>query len=125
MVQHLVSERRAEARRRALMTGTIRFRTRSGSLSCVVRNISDKGAKLVVTGSMWLPERFELEIPHLDLRIAARAVWREATEMGIAFTAPQARARQGRSLRAENKVVELEAERARLALRVRQLSEEF
>lgn len=120
--QHSI-ERRVDVRRRALMTGTIRFKTRSGSLSCVVRNISDKGAKLVVTGSMWLPESFELEIPHQDLRIEARPVWREATEMGIAFTETSERA--GRSARAENKVVSLAAERDALQRRVRQLSEEF
>lgn len=117
------SERRAGPRRRALMTGTIRFKTRTGSLSCVVRNISGTGAKLVVSGSMWLPERFELEIPHQDLRIEARPVWREATEMGIAFT--ETSEQQGRSVRAEEKVVSLAAERDALQRRVRQLSEEF
>lgn len=123
MIRHNSIERRAQVRRRALMTGTIRFKTRSGSLSCVVRNMSDKGAKLVVTGSMWLPESFELEIPHQDLRIEARPVWREATEMGIVFT--EIPERHGRSARAENKVVSLAAERDALQRRVRQLSEEF
>lgn len=123
MVQHLFSERRTDPRRRALMTGTIRFKTRTGSLSCVVRNISDTGAKLVVSGSMWLPERFELEIPHQDLRIEARPVWREATEMGIVFT--ETSERSGRSIRAEGKVISLAAERDALQRRVRQLSEEF
>lgn len=123
MVQHLFSERRADMRRRALMTGTLRFKTRSGSLSCVVRNISDTGAKLVVTGSIWLPERFELEIPHQDMRIDARPVWRGATEMGIAFI--ETSERPGRSARAEDKVISLAAERDALQRRVRQLSEEF
>lgn len=116
-------ERRADPRRRALMTGIIRFKTRTGSLSCVVRNISETGAKLVVSGSMWLPERFELDIPHQDLRIEARPVWREATEMGIAFI--ETSERTGRSARAEEKVVSLAAERDALQRRVRQLSEEF
>lgn len=123
MIRHISSERRADPRRRALMTGIIRFKTRSGSLSCVVRNMSAAGAKLAVTGSMWLPESFELEIPHQDLRIEARPVWREATEMGIAFTEVAARA--GRSAHAEEKVVSLAAERDALQRRVRQLSEEF
>ena len=129
MSEQTTDERRSNARRKALMTGTIRFRTRTGTLSCVVRNLSTTGAKLVVTGSMWVPENFELEIQHQDIRIDARPVWRGATEMGVVFT-PR-RDAQGRpadyAKRAstEDKVISLEAERDKLRQRVRQLSEEF
>lgn len=117
------AERRTEYRRRALMAGTLRFKTRSGTLSCVVRDLSETGAKLVISSPMWIPEQFELEIQHQDMRIDARPVWRGATEMGIAFISK--RNEQGRSARAEEKVISLEAERERLQRRVRQLSEEF
>jgi len=129
MSSQTTGERRTKVRRKALMTGTMRFKTRSGTLSCVVRNLSMTGAKLVVTGSMWVPENFELEIQHQDIRIDARPVWRGATEMGVVFTPRRDDKGQladyAKRANAEDKVISLEAERDKLKQRVRQLSEEF
>ncbi len=117
------SERRTSFRRRALMGGTLRYRTQPATHSCVVRDISTSGARLVMTGAAWLPENFELEIRHRDLRVNARAVWRKDEEIGIEFLS------KGevpfRSARAEDRVRVLEIERQKLQLRIRQLSEEL
>jgi hypothetical protein len=115
-------DRRNAVRNRALMTGTLRFKTRNGALSCVVRNLSDAGARLVAEGSYWIPERFELEVPHRDMRIDARVVWRAETEMGIAFLSP--RQDGARSIRAEESLRALQVEREILKRRVSQLSED-
>lgn len=123
MASTLTAERRGDYRRRALMGGSIRFRTRDGVLSCTVRNISTTGAKLSLDCAAWLPENFELEISHQDVRVNARAVWRTESEIGIAFLM-----RDGqpfRSARREDAMTRLERERERLTQRVRQLSEEM
>ena len=129
MNSQATGERRAKVRQKALMTGSIRFRTRTGTLSCVVRNLSETGAKLVVTGSMWLPENFELEIQHQDIRIDARPVWRGATEMGVVFVPRRDGhghpANYAKRASDEDKVISLEAERDKLKQRVHQLTEEF
>lgn len=117
------AERRKTFRRKALMAGTIRLQTQTSTYSCVVRNLSATGARLAISGAMWLPENFDLEIRHRDIRVGARAVWRDNTEMGIEFTRRDGEA--FRSTRQEDQVRSLEVEREKLKLRVRQLSEEF
>lgn len=79
------AERRREYRHRALMGGAVRFRARNATLDGIVRNISVGGARLQVANAMWLPEQFELDIRHQDIRVEARVVWRELGEAGISF----------------------------------------
>ncbi|HRE20683.1 MAG TPA: PilZ domain-containing protein [Rhabdaerophilum sp.] len=123
MSQSMVEERRQAFRRRALMSGTLRFKARNGSLSCVIRNLSATGAKLAADRAWWIPTQFELEIPHQDIRIDARVVWRDDREMGIAFEAPRNKA--ARSVHVEERVNNLQAERDALARRVRRFTEEL
>lgn len=122
MTMTTMTERRKTFRRRALMAGTVRLQTQTSTYSCVVRNISATGAQLTMSGAMWLPESFELEIRHRDIRVGARAVWRDNTEMGIEFVRRDGEA--FRSARQEDYVRLLETEREALKLRVRQLLEE-
>lgn len=122
-MQTLIEERRSAYRRRALMSGTLRFKARNGSLSCVIRNLSVTGAKLAADRAYWIPAHFELEIPHQDIRIDAHVVWRDDREIGIAFVGPRDKA--ARSVEAEEKVNHLQAERDALACRVRQLTEDI
>lgn len=117
------AERRDSFRRRTLMAGTLRFKTRRSVLSCVIRNLSVSGARLEISGAHWVPDRFELDIPHQDIRVEARAMWRSSEQMGIAFL--RVNGEPFRSARMEDKVNALEAERELLKLRVRQLSEEI
>lgn len=123
MSQPIVEERRQAFRRRALMNGTLRFKARSGSLSCVIRNLSATGAKLAADQAYWIPAQFELEIPHQDIRIDAHVVWRDDREIGIAFEAE--RDKVARSIQLEEKANRLQAERDLLAQRVRRFTEEL
>lgn len=123
MSQPMVEERRRAFRRRALMSGNLRFKARNGSLSCVIRNLSTTGAKLAADRAWWIPAQFELEIPHQDIRIDAHVVWRDDREMGIAFAAPSDTA--ARSIQVEERANSLQVERDALALRVRQFTEEI
>lgn len=132
--------RRAAPRRRTLMGCSLRFASRTGTMSCVVRNLSANGALLAMENPLWLPDSFEVDIPHQNLRLAAKVVWRAPDAMGVAFDAPAPvtmpegqpsminpmPARPATGTRAEqDRMSYLEQERARLEARVRQLTEEF
>lgn len=132
--------RRAAPRRRTLMGCSLRFAARTGTMSCVVRNLSANGAMLAMENPLWLPDSFEVDIPHQNLRLAAKVVWRAPDAMGVAFDAPapvalpgeqpstiaQMPARPAFASRSEqDRLSFLEQERARLEARVRQLTEEF
>lgn len=115
------AERRDSYRRRILMAGTLRFKTRRSVFSCVIRNLSDSGARLDISGAHWVPDRFELDIPHQDIRVEVRAMWRNSEQIGVAFL--RTNGEPFRSARKEDKLNALEVERERLKLRIRQLSE--
>lgn len=76
-------ERRAVSRKRALMAGTIEFVT--GTINCVVRDISISGAALDVTSSLSIPERFNLVFKADGVHIACRVIWRKEKRIGVAF----------------------------------------
>lgn len=53
-------------------------------MNCTVRNVSERGAKLVVSEPYMVPAVFELSISGADSRIA-RKVWFNESEMGVKF----------------------------------------
>ena len=78
-------EHRAAQRRRALIAATIRYSGGAVTVGCVVRNISDTGAKLDVSEGVSLPGSFELVIPQRDAVHRCELRWRRAGEAGVAF----------------------------------------
>jgi hypothetical protein len=81
-------ERRAARRQRALKGGVLKFHNDFCVLECVVRNLSENGARLVFGGdTLPVPMRFDLRIgPDGDWR-AAQVRWRSATDVGVVFAA--------------------------------------
>lgn len=116
-------ERRQAARRRTLLGGTIRSLCKTRTLTCKIRNLSGTGARLEIANATWLPDRFELDIPHHDLRLGAKVAWRAEQALGVIFAAPEATS--GTSIREQTRVSILQAERDLLALRVRRLTDEL
>jgi hypothetical protein len=116
------SERRAAFRRTCLLSGTIRFATRTSTMTCRIRNLSETGTRLRVANAYWLPDRFELEIMHHDIRVPAKVIWRNGEEVGVVFTSN--RPGMMTSPTQDAQILSLKAETERLKTRVRQLSEE-
>ena len=79
-------ERRNEARRRrrALKKARITFKDRWATIDCTVRNLSDRGACLIVESSIGIPASFDLVLDHASIR-DCRVTWRKATRIGVAF----------------------------------------
>jgi hypothetical protein len=78
-------ERRSALRQRSFLQGRIYYNSRRSSVDCLVRDISDTGAKLKFSESITVPEAMELYIPNKDEFRRARVQWRVGNDMGIAF----------------------------------------
>ena len=78
-------ERRKHHRGRDFACGTIVDGRRNATYDCVLRNLSDGGALLLVDEPSRAPVELELAVRG-GMR-AARIVWRSGTEVGIAFAA--------------------------------------
>ena len=74
-------------RLRTLKEGSIVFNNGRSLLNCVVRDLSDSGARLKVEGAIGLPDRFLLVIGREAGREerAAQVVWRSLDELGVRF----------------------------------------
>lgn len=70
-------------RRRTLIAAKIRYG--AVGVDCIIRNISDTGAKVEVSESIVLPARFEIAIPQKNVIHQAELRWRRGSETGIAF----------------------------------------
>jgi PilZ domain len=79
----MVHERRASQRRRTLKTAHIILSERAPKIECAVRNMSNGGAKLVVSTTYGIPDAFQVRMGGI-LR-ACHTVWKTETEIGIAF----------------------------------------
>jgi PilZ domain-containing protein len=78
-------ERRTLLRKRSFLQGRLYFNNRRSSLDCLVRDISDQGAKLKVSDSIAIPEFVELHIPNKDETYRAKVQWRTGFEIGVTF----------------------------------------
>lgn len=79
-----MDEKRDEFRSRVLKAATISFGN-GGAISCVVRNMSSRGAALDVESSLDIPDKFELVIDRDGGRYQCHLVWRKATRIGARF----------------------------------------
>ena len=78
-------EKRLSPRRHTQIAARIAFN--GYAKDCIIRNVSDTGAKLEVLGVAHIPNSFELlTVGHRPQ--PCRVVWRALREIGIEFTAP-------------------------------------
>jgi PilZ domain-containing protein len=79
-------ERRALIRHKSFIKGRIHFNNRLSSMDCIVRDLTEKGARLQVSESIALPDTFELYLPNKDAHFRARAQWRKGDQLGVSWT---------------------------------------
>ena len=80
-----MKERRRSARTRSLLQGRVYYNHRRASVDCLVRDISEQGAKLKFSEAVAVPEVVELYIPNKNETHRARIQWRWGEEVGVAF----------------------------------------
>lgn len=78
-------ERRIASRQKSFLQGRIFYNNRRSSIDCLVRDVSDTGAKLKLSEEVIVPEVMELYISNKDEFRRARVQWRYRGEVGVAF----------------------------------------
>ncbi|MBM3606847.1 MAG: hypothetical protein FJX29_00115 [Alphaproteobacteria bacterium] len=80
-----MTEVRKSNRKRAVLSGKIIFNDRKSTIDCLIRNVSDDGAKIEVSEAVVFPARFELQVPQHGRAYQARMAWRQGNEAGLEF----------------------------------------
>jgi hypothetical protein len=82
----MTENRRQGPRQRTMLAAQIELNNGGSALDCLVRNLSDGGARIKIEAAHTLPDRFQLHLIKTSTRRAAEVKWRTATELGIEFT---------------------------------------
>jgi hypothetical protein len=82
-----MKERRTVARQKSFLQGRIYFNNRRSSVDCLIRDISEQGARLKFSGAVATPDVVELYIPHKDETYRAKILWRIGEQVGVSFGA--------------------------------------
>lgn len=114
-------ERRKQQRRKTYLGGQTVYQRRYCVIDCLVRNLSQDGARLVLADGEWiLPSEFDLLIPHRTDSRPARIVWRKQADVGVQLLDYV----EGRSsVEAGRRIDALKKQNIALARRVADLSE--
>lgn len=81
-----MQERRRQRRRKTYLGGQTVYHQSYCAIDCLVRNLSQDGARLVFADGEWiLPSEFDLVIPHRGDSRTARIVWRKQADVGVRF----------------------------------------
>jgi hypothetical protein len=84
-----MSERRRATRQKSFLRGNIQFNNGMNVVDCLVRDISQAGARLIFSGAVTTPDVFDLHIPQRKQMFRAHVQWRQDDEVGVAFTAAE------------------------------------
>jgi len=93
----MLTERRTQTRLRVFLKGRIHFNNGASSLDCLVRDMSPIGARLMMSETATLPEKFDLFIPQKERTYKATLRWRREEGIGVTFEANAASAAEATS----------------------------
>ena len=130
-----MQEQRQSERIRSFLRAQIVFNNRMSTIDCIIKNISQTGAKVALNDGLTVPTEFEIDIPQKGRSHRARLVWRDKDAIGIHFTdsRPLAGASQSAQMGAaqmgatqtqntpEHRVDELTLQNAELKAQIRRL----
>jgi hypothetical protein len=80
-----MAERRNSPRHKSLLRGCIYFNNRRAAADCLVRDISETGARLIFSAAVAIPDVFDLYIAQKEQTLRAHVQWRHGEEIGVAF----------------------------------------
>lgn len=78
-------ERRKHHRGRVLFGAALDFNRHQSVLDCVIKNLSEGGAKIACAGGAPIPGRVRLTIRHRGETFFAQTVWQRHGEAGLVF----------------------------------------
>ena len=80
-----MSERRRTVRQKSFLRGCIYFNNRRTVVDCLIRDISEGGARLQFSDAIPIPDSFELYIPQKEQTLRATVERRHGMEVGVSF----------------------------------------
>ena len=81
-------EKRRAPRRRVLKGAIVAYNDRRSTIPCIVRDISDTGARLRTEGVVSAPDTFMLIVELDGIEADCQVVWRKAPDLAVRFVAP-------------------------------------
>lgn len=115
-----MDERRSSRRQKSFLRGVVYFDKRRSETACLVRDLSEDGARIILSQTVTIPDLIELDIPQREQTVIARVEWRRADEAGLSFSRPNM-APLRREDQLIKRIAELEAEIATLQRTIRRL----
>ena len=82
------AEKRGAPRRRTLKQGVAAFHDQYSDLECIVRDMSETGARLKFRDPSMVPERFILHVPMDGTQVSCERRWSKGMECGVIFVGP-------------------------------------
>ena len=116
-----MSERRGLTRRKSFLRGCIYFNNRRSAVDCLVRDVSQTGARLIFSDTVSVPDVVDLHIPQKDQMLRAHVQWRRGEELGVTFAAAAGTPAQPAGGDLAERVAKLEAEIAVLKKMLKRL----
>jgi hypothetical protein len=80
-----MDDRRHTQRHRTFLQGRVFYNNRRQSADCIIRELTDEGARLSFTDPVALPHAFELHIPNRDQTLRVETAWNHGTDVGVSF----------------------------------------
>ncbi len=80
-----MSELRTKIRKRCFLGARIQFNNRRSTFDCLVRDISEGGARLELATMESMPDEFDLVIPQHERQYRVKVVWRRNSKCGVRF----------------------------------------
>ena len=80
-----MAERRKDSRHKTFKAARIAFGEGRAVISCLVKNLSPKGACISVPSPIGIPDTFDLVFDGGDPQQVCHVVWRTAKQIGVEF----------------------------------------
>jgi PilZ domain len=130
-METLMAERRGTPRQKSFLRGCIYFNNRRSVMDCLIRDLTEDGARIIFSHTVNVPDIVELYIPQREQTLRAHVKWRRGDDIGLDFTNRAAAASASASSAVSRdgelgkRVAQLEAEVTALKRTVRQLKREL
>lgn len=80
-----MKEKRKHPRHKSLLQGRLAFNNGRSSIDCIIRDVSEGGARLAFSSPVALPEIADLEIPSKHESHPVHVRWGNGDEYGVTF----------------------------------------
>jgi hypothetical protein len=88
--ERAVEDKRGAHRSRTFLKADISINGGLSALSCIIKDLSDTGARIVLSAGVVLPETFRLHLPKPDRWVDATVRWRRGEYVGVHFMQEEA-----------------------------------